>query len=590
MSELDNSFGMHGLYGNQMRKIRSKVIAKIIAQRSFEVPIEFIEMYVTNDVIAELSSYPGIDPMSYNLSEQSIVHNFVSFLKDVVSSDANVNILTPEFVRKISPRVYVLLLSEDSQWKKYLKYSRRNIPKYPSRSQLVWGHYLVYLIRLFISEGLDIPPIVIETAANYKRGLCLKEYFISPARAIGELTTIVRSMDKCLNILPKYPEYLNIYWVRGGLYFPKYIFTIPQSKLIDDLEDLYERNICIQRREHFENNTISLNYLQWKYTPAHTKFILSSNLDLHFKGSPLHLDVAHYTVPDLLENYADDDINLLRVLFQLNIPMNEIHGVFKDEEVYSQLIDRANTTNVPMSDFSLFVHLRGVSTLSGDTQKAFIMRGGSPRSISSAGVSKPYNLCYTKEGIRTILSRSSIDDIVDVIDNDATFRYYLSVYMDDSQLDFLVKRERFTLIEAIAKSAYCEDPQLLSISIALIRSVGMIDAVTSIPISMSLLMKRETSEYDYASLVGCVDQDTLPYIPIYLLSEFILLRYLSYDPERNKYQKINCDKVRLDYVVSKSTLDQIILSKGWVCYIPELSDDMMESYITELAYMEFGNN
>lgn len=410
------------------------------------------------------------------------------------------------------------------------------------------------------AKGLDIIPTYIQ--------------FYS----LEQVDWLIESMGE-LNYSTTYWEYLKQYWYIGGSYFPEDITSI--KPYLDKLSD--SDDIMTKLEENIPKSNPSIGFETYKALRTMMSGLESEDDD----------DVAYFYKDSdgcyqSFIYHSKNDINILWSIVNTGIPNSIYQSILKyDDDVnyVSVFVDLIEKSKIPLKDASLYFKLfRGRMTIS--TQLSFLAKGGSPQTLMLDDDKEDtmYNVCYTSEGLNAILYNSSKEDIDCLLEFSEKFRNFLVAEMSRCSLNYLNSYQFKRLFECIIDKKYDTYESLRIISNYIFNLFGEDTMLSEYPNSMKLFVNNRSSKLFYSSVIKYLNKNTLPYVPIRLLSGTAIEQYLSRNVINSRSIPIlNTDGgCFLDEVLNSVQLNNLIIKKGNIEYIPYLSIDIAEYYMSIL--------
>lgn len=586
------------LRGNLIK--RSKVIAQILIEREFNVPSQFIREFVNELVIDELigdscmlSSFMDLQLNPSLYEDQNWVeklNRFILFYHQAYSilREESIDILhSKKYIRNIPTIVAISLFSTERQWKIHLK-SEKKLSILSNKGDTydfyinfifnfleAWtksNHYYnpsvlpKYLLNLMINKvAHDIPVMEYHLLSKDHSDLLLKslDYYEMKSELL---------------------RYSYFTWLHStSAYFPSEFALLDVLSLPSSWVSTYMKSVYSS-----PNFKIHRNYIIWKYLPTSIKYAGSSKripssshiVSMSKEGSQSTDDLCRIT--DTLLEYCESGkflVEDLDVLCEIRPDsLLEVRSVFRSNDSFR---DRLEALVSGSDDFSVYTRITGITTPSTNFQMDFIKNGGNPLDIVKAGIHYPYSILGTPSGIRQVLRYcDDLESIGKLWDKCDDFRNWLQGYASCGSLcDELSYNDILILLKALVKTyhtVYLLELHLIITSY--VSKIGLDRLIAEFPEIMGYVMRDPSFRSNYSELMSHINQDTLQYIPIQLLSEQGLFPWIS---SSNIF--INTDSVTLDYVISKRSMDDLILTKRRIFYMPNLSSIEADAYIEQLA-------
>lgn len=570
---------------------RAKFIVKIMKDRHFDVTTDFIGQYVDRLVIQEILTGDVVGFGNFS-SAKVLCDTMGDELQRCVNVIKSSGVLLDNkaTLTKIASPAAVLVLKTKKQWSRFFRYKKRTMKV--GNFDKNWRLYISYLVDLFDSLNVDIPKVVQEEIVH--SGFyyyCLEQ---GAARNIGRvnvhaLTCLIKALDDS-GLLVRNMNYIGVYFLVGGTYFPENpeVLLELEKILLEEpaMLEKYLRNISNANlpRGFGLFRLIRISYFRTNGYGICKKFFgddfqLPMPDELHHMA---HKDLE-YLIKSMFWDDAVYDVNCLSVL--LDVYLDDI-----EQEAFQKMVVEhswvaqfesliSSGSKVPLNDLSIFSKILGRYP-SKRLQDTFIRRGGDPNTIEDTGIADYANICYSIDGIRTILDYST-DEHIEKLLEDATFVDGLIQNVDSKSVS----------------SGILSQPQLLRLIRICIdgpKSSYKIDVFTKRIIqkfSFNFLAKEipEVVQYitsfcgdipDYVHLTQLIRSNpkVVQYIPIQLLTKDDVMNYTR----EGTYKKLNISGVPMDYVVPLDQLEYIITQHNAFGYIADLSPEAAQKILMKL--------
>lgn len=567
----------HKRKGDTLHPDRDHLIASMIERRAYDVPEEFITIFVNKSVVDilldDFCKYVG-GRTAHELVDDLTAEMFPKLYREINRIHPDFKLYSRRYLKKMELVILpVLLLYKDEQWKAWMSVHKEY------KTGVAYG---CYLLQTFYFTKKKIPEYILDYYMMIAdiRGVKVIDTYISSYN-LDQSEYLIKSMEP-MNYPHTYGKYLRLHWYNGGSYFPKDMASI--KLYLDNLKDLDD--VMDKLEENIPKSEPSVGFETYKALRT-----MMSGLE------PEDDDDVGYsftkTVTDAINHLfivAKNDINVLWAIVNTEIPCSIYQGILKyDEEVnYTEVfIDLMRNSKVPLKDASLYFKLFGVNRMTTPLQLEFIVRGGSPKTLAldNDRDDTVYNVCYRQEGLEGILYNSSIEDITYLLDFNERFRNFLVSEMNRCSLNYLNASRLKRLFECIVNRKYDTHESLMMIANYIFNLFGEEVMLKEFPYSMKIFTRNRASKSFYPTVVKYLNNDTLPYVPIRLLSGSIIEKFLSRNVLHNRALPIlNTEGgCYLDGVLNSYQLDNLIVKKGNIEYIPYLSIGMAEHYISEMS-------
>lgn len=549
---------------------RSCIIASIIKKREYVVSTEFIKVFVDKSVIdillMDFCDYIRRTPVS-DLIDNVSIWKFSSLYKKMDDLYPKLQLFSRKYLKRLDNSVIaIILLKTDSQWKSWLKI----YPKYISSA--IYGHLILTQFHQFKKP---IPKYLLRCFVNDRKRLNVIETYFEHGIGDGASTELIKSIEKLNVSTTTYIHYLCVYWSKGGTYFPEQI-----ERVVPYLDSVPTFKECLNIfKKNLPDNNLSLGYETYRILQTMT-VVFDDLGTIDDENS-----IAMTNVVDHLFFIAKRDINIFWAMINTNMPSFVYQDFLRGTEYVDKFLELVKFSEVPLKNAQLFFKLFGCTKMKKSDQLEFLKRGGCPSTLTLDSDSDDliYNVCYTQDGLREILSNSDSLDIKNLMDFNEKFRDFLISEMNNCSLNYLSEYQLRVLFCCIVDRKYETHESLKLIANYIFRLIGEETMLRKYPYSMKLLMDNRLSKMVYPVAVQHLNSETLPYVPIRLLSGDIVSRCLMKKLDGINPPVLNMDSSYLDFVMTEKQLDLLFFDRKNIGYIADLSVDRAEYYIQALA-------
>ena len=548
--------------------IRKELITSIVSKRTYIVPDEFAKEYIDDSVMFMLLGdfCSRVRKMSTrNIIEDDNIESFPTFYRKMDKLKPELKLFSSKYLKRINTVfVAILLISEDKHWKKWLVYNR----KYITRSM-----HARYFLATFYLLNKKVPNYVLDYFVMNKKNLDIIDTFFR-LESNQLCDKLIRDIER-LNYPMRFSQYLFSYWCNCGTYFPENVDLI-KPYLDKDSEQLK------LFMDNASGNKPSLGF----ETFMALETIMAGLEPEEDDDVGYSFTVAVTSVIDHLFDLAKQDINILWAIPRTGVPSGVYQGILRDDGYKERFLDLMGSSETPLVDARLYNELFGYEKNLVKYQLVFIRRGGSIQTLrlDDDKINRMYNVCYTRDGLSEILTHSNESDIRHMIEDDVYFREFILSEMSRCSLNYLNDRQLRNLLKCIIDSNDAIYRTMYMVGNYIFKLLGEERMIKELPATMKLFLDNRMSRLLYPDSTKYIDSKTLPYLPIRLLSGFVVDRCLSTNIlDGTKPPVLNTEKCRLDWVMTTSQMDKQFITGKNIGYIADLSLEAAEKYIQILS-------
>jgi hypothetical protein len=450
---------------NDKQSKMTTTIVKIVLDRKFDVPYNFISEYVDKYIVCELLTQFSIIYDSYSKDEVLVAKEFFNSCSSVV------NLKSRLILKSIKPKIAPIIKSNDNWFNKYLRYNTLDTSdvievlktwrRFSDSMIPIPRSLFRYIVRLYLTN-------------SYSYASSLPEYILK----ISEFDTVtleqmfsqyVRSGMKYVDIGLTW----EWYWYNGGSKFPKcgdivdlYMYlnlVVPRATLLDDtilsilLEDSFEYDPSVDVIKEFIVQSVEMN-------GNNIKFIVWN-------------------------------MQSMKILATLHKSINGKH---------------------PAVDYNHFKKFN--KFVNNDTfLRDFIKNGGLPETISDDAY-----VLRSAIGADTILTYSNIPSIA-ILLNRLYFLNAVKMIVDRLSTDCKIK----LLYAAISQPGLLETVNKVISTRELLEGANIPNVAKRFPEMIPHLLKSFPFPNNKEFIKSICTMETLPMIDVYLIDPSILLEYIT---------------------------------------------------------------